>query len=412
MAIEAQLADGRILEFPDGTDPSVVQATVKRIIAQSAIAPAPSAGFSAMDTLKSAAQGAVGATKSMLEGFGAGNAPAEYLEGVSKSIGESMSPERRAEQARRAELERQAATSGSAMKEIATGIGGVAEAPIQAIAQGIGSSIPTTALGIAAAALTVPAAAAIGVTLGAPVAIAAAVGLGTKYLLGALQGAGEVKGSIYDAVYQGLREKDVSETEAKAQALKSQEYIGDNWGTISAAAGIGGVAGGTGVEKQLTKLFTKPVISEAAKQTAEKVVERGALRKITTEFAKEAIPEGLQAGQEKYAENVAMTRAGMDTPAMQGVLGAAARDALVGGLTGAAVSTTHRGEARPAVTLGEEAAPTAEATPATPTPQLPSPPTLPALEYREPAGAPVEARRHFRKSFLWAERRFYEDSRR
>jgi len=35
MAIEAQLADGRVLEFPDGTDPSVIQATVKRIIAQS-----------------------------------------------------------------------------------------------------------------------------------------------------------------------------------------------------------------------------------------------------------------------------------------------------------------------------------------------------------------------------------------
>ena len=36
MAIEAQLADGRILEFPDGTDPSVIQATVKRLVAQSA----------------------------------------------------------------------------------------------------------------------------------------------------------------------------------------------------------------------------------------------------------------------------------------------------------------------------------------------------------------------------------------
>jgi len=35
MAIEAQLADGRVLEFPDGTDPSVIQATVKRLVAQS-----------------------------------------------------------------------------------------------------------------------------------------------------------------------------------------------------------------------------------------------------------------------------------------------------------------------------------------------------------------------------------------
>ena len=32
MTIQAQLADGRILEFPDGTDPAVIQATVKRIV--------------------------------------------------------------------------------------------------------------------------------------------------------------------------------------------------------------------------------------------------------------------------------------------------------------------------------------------------------------------------------------------
>ncbi len=36
MAIEAQLADGRILEFPDGTDPGIIQSTVKRVLASSA----------------------------------------------------------------------------------------------------------------------------------------------------------------------------------------------------------------------------------------------------------------------------------------------------------------------------------------------------------------------------------------
>lgn len=36
MSVTAQLADGRILEFPDGTDPSVVQATVKKVIAGAA----------------------------------------------------------------------------------------------------------------------------------------------------------------------------------------------------------------------------------------------------------------------------------------------------------------------------------------------------------------------------------------
>ena len=43
MAIEAQLADGRILEFPDGTDPAVVQSTVKRMLAGGQPAPAAAA---------------------------------------------------------------------------------------------------------------------------------------------------------------------------------------------------------------------------------------------------------------------------------------------------------------------------------------------------------------------------------
>ena len=32
MPIEAELADGRVLEFPDGTDPAVIQSTVKRLV--------------------------------------------------------------------------------------------------------------------------------------------------------------------------------------------------------------------------------------------------------------------------------------------------------------------------------------------------------------------------------------------
>ena len=39
MTIQAQLADGRVLEFPDGTNPAVIQATVKKMIAGQAPAP-------------------------------------------------------------------------------------------------------------------------------------------------------------------------------------------------------------------------------------------------------------------------------------------------------------------------------------------------------------------------------------
>lgn len=39
MTVTAQLADGRTLEFPDGTDPAVVQATVKKVIGNKASSP-------------------------------------------------------------------------------------------------------------------------------------------------------------------------------------------------------------------------------------------------------------------------------------------------------------------------------------------------------------------------------------
>ena len=43
MTIEAELPDGRVLEFPDGTDPQVVQATVRRVLGvQMTPAPEPS----------------------------------------------------------------------------------------------------------------------------------------------------------------------------------------------------------------------------------------------------------------------------------------------------------------------------------------------------------------------------------
>jgi len=43
MTIEAELADGRILEFPDGTDPKVIQGVVKKLVSAEAPAPAPPA---------------------------------------------------------------------------------------------------------------------------------------------------------------------------------------------------------------------------------------------------------------------------------------------------------------------------------------------------------------------------------
>jgi hypothetical protein len=308
--------------------------------------PVKQAPFSLKDTAISGAQSAVGAAKSITEAFGAGNAPAEYLEGIQKDLGAKLSPERQAEQQRRAQLEKEAARTGKPLEEIAAGLGGVKEAPIQTIAQGVGSSLPTVILGIGAGAL--------GATLGAPVAIAAGVGIGVKYLIGALQGAGEVKGSVYDAVREGLEKQGMKPEDAKNKAREAQNYMGDNWGTIATAAGLGGVAGGTGLEKELLAKFSKPVAARIAAQAGKKA-ETG----IIGAGVREALPEGAQGGQEQYAINKALQRAGIDTPTWSGVAGAAARDAAMGALTGSAIrpftgrGTEEQAAQKPAVTPDE-----------------------------------------------------------
>ena len=311
------------------------------------VAPVKQAPFSLKDTALSAAQSAVGAAKSITEAFGAGNAPAEYLEGVQKDLGAKLSPERQAELQQRARLEQEAIKSGKTLDEVGTFVGGVKEAPIQTIAQGAGSSVPAVALGIGAGAL--------GATLGAPVAIAAGVGIGVKFLIGALQGAGEVKGSVYDAVRDGLEKQGMSAEAAKAKASEAQKYIGENWKEIAGAGVLGGLAGGTGVEEALLNKFSKPVAAKIAAQAGKKA-ETGLLGAA----AKEALPEGAQGGQEQYAVNKALQRAGIEAPTWSGVAGAAARDAAMGALTGSAVHP-FTGQAPQAQTPTPEQEPTTAA---------------------------------------------------
>ena len=300
------------------------------------------AGASFGDTALAGLQSAVGATKSTLQGFGAEAPGVETLSNLQKGLSQLYTPERQAEMARRDALEKAAAKSGSTLEEIKAAGAGVTEAPIQATASAVGSSIPTVALSIGAAALATGAAATIGL-VGAPaLAFAAAVGIGTKYALGALQGAGSVKGSIYDAVKEEVAKQypDLSKEEVSKIALEAQNFTGKNWDNILAGTGIGAVAGGTGIEKDLLKKLSKPVAEAAAKKAGEEVAKKGiiaATGRGAMAGLKEAVPEGIQGGQEQFAANVAQTREGFETPAMEGVLGAATKEGMMGMLGGSAV---------------------------------------------------------------------------
>ena len=77
MTITAELADGRRLEFPDGTDPSVVQATVKRVLG---------VGAQKQEPLKIGAEGLPDAIKSVSEGF---SAPSKFAIGAAGFINDA-----------------------------------------------------------------------------------------------------------------------------------------------------------------------------------------------------------------------------------------------------------------------------------------------------------------------------------
>lgn len=86
MAIEAELADGRILEFPDGTDPKVIQDAVKRLIdnplsgvTTEKLKAIPSAPSTLRDLNETAAMSLAGGIKGLSDLFGVDNTVSKYF---------------------------------------------------------------------------------------------------------------------------------------------------------------------------------------------------------------------------------------------------------------------------------------------------------------------------------------------
>ena len=324
MTIEVELVDGRVIEFPDGTSQDVIQSTAKRAtqdkyfgVSTEALKAAPAAPMSFGDTARAGIAGLTGALGSAVSAFGADTAPAKGLRSLTESVQAGMTPERLDEQRRREEIMNRAEKEGIG-SQIMAGAGAVTEAPIQSVAQGLGSSIPAIAAGLAT------------VVAGAPVAIAGAVALAARLIFGAIQGAGETKGDIYSTLKSKLMESGKSEAQAEAEAAKAQEYIGGNLPGIIGGALAGMLDAATGVES----LFKPGVVKSSLKPLSEPVFKREVFKRAF----EEAIPEGIQAGTGQVAQNVALQHAGFDTSTFEGVAGAVTRDALMGALTGGAVT--------------------------------------------------------------------------
>jgi hypothetical protein len=209
--------------------------------------------------------------------------------------------------ARREQLQKQA-SKGSIGDEISTFLGGVAEAPVQSLAQGLGSIVPYVGTGI----------------IGGIAKLGGATVKAINTVMGTAQGVGAVKGSLYDGVKQELEKSGMSSKEAAAKASKAQEYLGENFLDIVGGGVLGGVGARVGVENMLTP----GAVAKLDKNLASRMG-KAALA--------EAPLEGAQGGQEQLAINRALQKQGFDVGTFEGVAGSAARDAAVGALTGSAV---------------------------------------------------------------------------
>jgi hypothetical protein len=293
---------------------------------------APSLGRSVGDSAIALGTGVAQGVKMVSDAFGANNAVSRLMgKGIQAAEG-LESDYRKAEKQERARKIKAAEDSGSTWEEVKAYAGSMVDAPLDTTLNAVGSVVPT----LAAAALT-----------GGGSAAAQLAARAAPLAIGAVQGAGAVKGGIYDAVEQRHLEAGATPEQAAERAGAAQAYTGDNLGSIAAGAGLGMLAGSTGAEAAVRRLARVGAAKQAADASAVGIAKGAALG-----AAKEAPMEAVQGGQERLAANLAEQGEGFDTPTMRGVLGQAALEGMaaapLGGGLGAVEASGRAGRADPA----------------------------------------------------------------
>lgn len=294
----------------------------------------------------------------MLAGaFGADNDLAQGASDLADGLMDKQSEARKAQRANRAEIIRQAEESGSTWEEIKANIGAFAEAPIETSLGAIGTSAPTILMSL------IPG---LGQANAARFILQGAVS--------AAQGAGSVKGSIYEAVERKMIESGHDADTAAKVAAGAQAYDGVNGGQIALGAALGVAAGTTGIERSVAGMM-------GAAAPGKKL---GVLSRALLGAAKEAPTEGAQGGQERFAANQALINQGFDVDPWSGVAGQAAGEAVAaagpGGVFGALDTSKPAAPApAPAAAPGQTPGPAAQQSPAgTPPGGAGAAPTQPA----------------------------------
>ena len=281
-------------------------------------------------------KGATTGVRMIADVFGADNAASKALTGVEDYLGDLMSAQSKNDSKRIADIMKEAEDKGLGAQVVA-GLKALTIAPVDLVSNALGTSAPVIIGGVLAA-LSSPVSAPLAATAGAVTSIA----------LGAATGAGAVKGSIYSTVKDELINAGVPKDKADAAAEQAQAYGGKNLDQILLGTVLGGVAGVSGVESALIKGLASKITSKiAAKEAAEMVAEevpKGRIKSAARSAGAEAITEAPQEGQEQLAQNLALQRAGIDTPTFRGVASAATLGAGLGALTGGLAGGVSGGE--------------------------------------------------------------------
>jgi hypothetical protein len=258
------------------------------------------------------AKGATYGVRAITEAFGADNPVAENLRGVEDFLDSLLSAQSKADSEEIARLMKEAEDGGFA-EQVGAALKGISIAPIDFMANAVGTVIPA-----AAAAL-----------LAGPGLVGTAAAIGT----GAVMGAGIGKGAIYDAVKDEMLKQGLTEEQAESAADEAQSYGGENLDQIALGTILGAWAAKSGLEPALARMLS----TKAAEGVAKKGILKGAVSGAVTE----AIPEAAQGGQEQLARNIALQREGVDVPTMRGVVGAGTLEGLAGGMAGAGVGAVE-----------------------------------------------------------------------
>jgi hypothetical protein len=289
--------------------------------------------------------GVVSGVRMVADAMGADSAVSKNLRGAEDWIAELYSAQSKKDSKRMAEIMKAAEDQG-AVANIIAALNAFKEAPVDLIAQGLGTAAPGILTGIAT------------FVAGAPVALATAASLG----VGTVMGAGTVKSAIYDATKQTLAEqKDLklSPKQIEEIAVKAQEYGGKNTDMILGGMILGALGSYSGAEPIIARELGKKIIGKAvaeeskavagtaAKQTAtdaalkasqreatELAAKRGMLKNASVAGGKEFLTEFGQGGQEQLAQNIALQREGFDVPTMRGVVGQGTLEGLAGSMHG------------------------------------------------------------------------------